>query len=367
MSLHKETLHVAMELSKKNWKLAFGDGNKERFRSITAKETQTLFAEVEKAREKFGLPADAPVVFCYEAGRDGFWIYRMLVKKGYDCDVMDPSSIEVSRRARQRKTDRLDAKKLLDLLIRSRLWGQKQAYSVVRVPSEEQESDMRLYRERDRLMSERTGHRSRIRSLLALHGIEVSNPLSVNLDKLKDWDGKGLSEAYIAELTHEQERLRMVEEQLGNIEKEQARSLKEGKGPAVEKARRLYALKAVGTQTALMYSHECFGWRTFANRKKLGSFLGLTGTPYDSGNTLHEQGISKSGSKRLRTGAIELAWCWVRWQKQSALTKWFETRYGQGTKRDRRKGIVALARKLIIALWKYLEQGIVPEGAIMKV
>lgn len=367
MSLQQKSLFVAMELSNKNWKLAFGDGSRERERNMPARREELLLREVAWAKEKLGLAADAPVVFCYEAGRDGFWIDRMLRKHGFRNYVMDPASIEVPRRSRTRKTDRLDAKKLLKLLLRAELWGERGGFSSVRVPSEEQEAEMRPHRERERLVKERTGHRARIKSLCVLHGLEVGNPATVGIDQLRNWEGKPLAGPWVEELKREQQRLCLVEEQMRGIEKQQAAALVQAPTQALRKARKLFRLKAVGPQSSWLLSHECFGWRTFANRKHLGSFAGLTGTPFDSGETLREQGISKAGSGRVRTTMIELAWGWVRWQPNSALTHWFIDRYVRGgTSRSKRKGIVALARKLLVALWKYLEQDLVPEGAVLK-
>jgi transposase len=184
---------------------------------------------------------------------------------------------------------------------------------------------------------------------------------------LHDWEGKPLAGPWVGELKREQQRLRLVEEQLKGIEQQQAAALAQAQTPAQQKAQKLCQLKAVGPQSSWVLGHECFGWRTFGNRKQLGSFAGLTGTPFDSGETLREQGISKAGSGRVRTTMIELAWNWVRWQPRSALTHWFLERYVRGgTSRSKRKGIVALARKLLVALWKYLEQDLVPEGAVLK-
>ena len=367
MSLQEKSLFVAMELSNKNWKLAFGDGARVRERDMKARNELLLLREVELAKEKLGIPSDARVVFCYEAGRDGFWIDRMLKKRGFVNYVMDPASIEVPRRSRARKTDRLDAKKLLKLLLRVELWGELEAFSAVCVPSEAQEAEMRIHRERERLVKERTEHRARMKSLLVLHGIEIGNPATVVLDRLRDWEGKPLTLQLMEELKREQKRLRLAEEQIKGIEQQQATALVEAKTQGEQKARKLSRLKAVGLQSSWLLSHECFGWRTFSNRKRLGSFAGLTGTPFDSGETLREQGISKAGSGRVRTTMIELAWGWVRWQPESALTKWFVDRYVRGgTSRSKRKGIVALARKLLIALWKYVEQDLVPEGAVLK-
>ncbi len=367
MSLQTKTLLMALELSNKNWKVCFGDGSKQRERAMPARDIKRLMREIRGAKEKLGLPETARVVSCYEAGRDGFWIHRMLEENGICNYVMDPSSIEVPRRARQRKTDRLDARKLLKLLIRFELWKEDDSFSSVCIPSEEQESQLRLHRERERLVKERTGHRARIKSLCILHGISSSDVLRKKVDSLRDWKGNKLPPQWRMEVAREKDRLTLVNEQLKAIEQTQEEALKEPDTKAVEQAKKLMALKSIGMQSSWTLSHECFGWRHFANRKHLGSFAGLTGTPFDSGETLREQGISKAGNRRVRTTMIELAWMWRRWQPDSALTRWFEERYVcRGSKRSRRKGIVALARKLLIALWKYLEFGIVPEGAVLK-
>lgn len=367
MSQQEKSLFVAMELSNNIWKLAFGDGSTIRERSMKARDEAVLLREVAAAKVKLHLPAETPVVFCYEAGRDGFWIHRMLKKHGYACDIMDPASIEVPRQARTRKTDRLDATRLLDLLIRSRLWGQRRAYSVVHVPTEAQEAALRLHRERQRLVKEQTEHLSRIKALCILLGVQVKNPARVLVDQLIDWEKKPFAEAWKGDLRREQERLALVQAQIQELEAQQAQAVKKASTPAEQKAEKLLRLKAIGIQSSWILSHECFGWRHFQNRRQLGSFAGLTGTPYDSGDTLREQGISKAGSRRVRVALIELAWGWIRWQPKSALTQWFIDRYiREGSKRSKRKGIVAVARKLLIALWKYVEQDIMPEGAILK-
>jgi transposase len=367
MTLQGESMCVSMELSKKNWKLAFGNGSKERLRTLDAGDQAGLLREVQRSKEKLGFAPDAPVVFCYEAGRDGFWISRMLRGHGFEVYVMDPASIEVPRRSRQRKTDRLDAKRLLKLLLRYERWGERDAFSVVRVPDGQQEAAMRVHRERERLVNECRQHRARIKSLGALHGVDIKNPEKVDIEQLRDWDGQRLPETLTAELGREQQRLRMVKEQIKVLEKQQAAALVAKQTVATVKAGKLNELRGVGMQSSWTLSHECFSWRTFNNRKQLGSFAGLTGTPFDSGETLREQGISKAGSGRVRSIMIELAWGWVRWQPDSELTKWFVEKYVRnGTKRSKRKGIVALARKLLIALWKYVEQDIVPAGAIVR-
>lgn len=365
MSQQSKSLFMAMELSKKKWKLAFGDGSREREIVMAAGAIPAFLCEIEKAKAKLGLPADAPVIAGFEAGRDGFWISRMLKKLGIENYVMDPSSIEVSRQAKRRKTDRLDAKKLLSVLLRRERHGDRRSFAAVRVPSEEQEADLRLHRERERLVKERTGHQARIRSLLMLHGIQIQNPAKVVLESLLDWDGKPLTKAWVNELRHEQQRLLMAHDRIKTIEQEQIAALDDPKTPALIKVKKLYRLRAVGIQSAWVLSLECFGWRIFQNRKQVGAFAGLTGTPYDSGETTREQGISKAGNWRVRRTMIELAWSWVRWQPNSALSRWFVDRFVRGNdRRSKRKGIVALARKLLVALWKYVEQDIVPEGAI---
>lgn len=366
MTLQKRSLLVAMELSNKKWKLAMGDGSRRRERSLEARSESCFVREIARAKEKLGLAADAEVVCCYEAGRDGFWIDRMLKKHGIRNYVLDPASIEVPRRARQRKTDRLDARKLLKLLVRYELWAEEDSFSAVRVPDVQQEAQMRTHRERDRLKKERGAHRSRIKSLCVLHGITISNPARVIIDELRDWEGRPLESEWIVELKREQQRLQLVEAQMKELEQQQVAALADPQTQTLKKARKLQQLKSIGMQTSWVLSHECLGWREFRNRKQVGSFAGLTGTPFDSGDTLREQGISKAGSGRVRTTMIELAWLWVRYQPHSELTKWFIDRYvACGSKRARRKGIVALARKLLVALWKYVEHDIVPAGAIL--
>jgi transposase len=367
MSLQEKRVFMAMELSKQNWKLAFGDGSRERQRTITAGDTAGLVAEIAKAKEKLGLPPEAPVVSCYEAGRDGFWVHRMLAGCGIANTIMDPASIEVPRRARTRKTDRLDASRLLRLLLRAVLWGEGQVFAAVRVPSEEEEARMRIGRERQRLIKERSAHVTRLRSLCALHGISQCQPLTIDVSGLRDWSGRELPYEAREEMERECTRLRLVHEQIAHLEHSQAAALADAQSPAARKAAKLCRLKSVGMQSGWLLAHECFGWRRFANRRAVGAFAGLTGTPFDSGQTLREQGISKAGSARVRTGMIELAWLWVRYQPHSVLTHWFIEHYvAAGTSRSKRKGIVALARKLLVALWKYVEQDVVPEGAIIK-
>lgn len=357
---------MAMELSDKTWKLGFGNGSKVRERSVCARDCGALMREIARAKERLALPADVAVVSCYEAGRDGFWIDRYLKEQGVENLVVDPSSIEVNRRKRRAKTDRLDVTKLLQMLMRYRLYDEKKVWKVVHVPSEEQEDELRLHRERERLKKERTGHITRIRSLLALHGIRIGKVSTCGFGELRNWRDRPLPNGLLAEMERERTRLLAVEEQLDQVEKEQRARVKEPRTPGDAKARKLLELRGVGQTSAWILGKEFFGWREFKNRREVGALAGLTGTPYDSGGCVREQGISKAGNKRVRAMMIELSWSWLRFQPHSELSKWFEQRFGHGSKRMRRIGIVALARKLLVALWKYVEKDELPAGLIIR-
>lgn len=363
------TLYMALELSKKLWKLAFSDGEKKRVVTIKAKNLLELQEAITKAKAKFGLPMEARVVSCYEAGRDGFWLHRFLVSTGIENQVVDSSSIEVNRRARRAKTDGIDAGKLLGLL--RRYWGgERDVYSVVRVPSESQEDARRLHRELERLKKERGQHITRIRSLLTLHGIEVSyvggSDWADQVSGFRQWDGSPLPGELKAELLREGERLTLVRQQISALEAEQRRRERESDDPMIRKIVQLQQLGAIGQVSAWVFIMELFGWRKFNNRRELASLVGLTPMPYNSGDSTVEQGISKAGSRRVRALLIEISWLWLRYQPDSELSQWFNRRFAAGGKRMRRIGIVALARKLLIALWRYLETGEIPAGATLK-
>jgi len=363
----KRRLLVAMELSNSKWRLAFSAGEKVRQKVIEARNRACFLKEVDRAKEKLGLAKDASVVCCYEAGRDGFWIYRWLESKEMACHVVDPASIEVNRRKRRAKTDRLDAQSLVRLLHRYED-GAGYVWSVVRVPSEEQEDELRLHREMSRLKKERAAHLCRLKSLLILQGIKVTGNLKTlhqRLEKITRWNRKALPAALLEELRRECLRMEQINEQIKTLEQQKLERIKTPKSNADHQAADLLRLKGVGEVSAWVLAKEFFGWREFKNRREVGALSGLTPTPYDSGNARIEQGISKAGSPRVRNVTIELAWSWLRLQPDSELTKWFNERYAQGSKRMRRVGIVALARKLLVALWKYVEFGIVPEGAII--
>ena len=360
-------LYMAKELSATNWKVMFGDGRREREVNVPAGDVDGLLKEVAAAKVRFGLEEGVKVVSCYEAGRDGFWLHRYLVKHGVESLVVDSSSIEVNRRERRRKTDRLDAKKLLQLLIRYE-HGEKKVWSVVRVPGEWEEDRRRLHRELDRLMKERTGHTNRIKSLLVLHGIrvEVTRRFLMVLEGMRLRDGSPVPTRLAEELRREYARYAMVEEQIKQVEKKQREEMKRPETDWEQKIAKLMRLYGLGYRSSSVYVGEFFGWRVFNNRRELAGAAGLQPTPYASGASRREQGISKAGNRRMRSMMMEIAWAWLRFQPASKLSRWFMERFALGGPRMRRIGIVALARKLLIALWRYVEKGEIPEGARLR-
>ena len=365
-STHSGTsVHMALENGNKEWKLAFGDGRHEREVTIPARDQTRLWKEIAATKTKFGLPADTPTFSCYEAGRDGFWIHRMLLQGGVQNIVVDPASIETNRRVRRVKTDRLDARKLRSMLIRHWVGGERKHWRVLHVPTAEEEAARRPHREAERLKNERLQHLVRIRSLLVLHGI---NPRTVRIapELWKDWKGDELPKEVVAELSREQERLKAVDQQLKGLEQERRQKVKTPQTRAQQMAVKLQRIKAVGAETAWNLSHEFFGPRDFKNRREVGSAAGLTGCPYASVDSQREQGISKAGNARVRTWLIELSWRWLWMQPNSELSKWYQRRFGSGGKRQHRIGIVALARRLLIAMWRYLEWDILLEGAVAR-
>jgi len=360
-------LYLAFELGAHDWKLAFSTGPADapRLRSIGAGNTQGLLAEIAKAKKRFGLAEDAPAVSCYEAGRDGFWLHRYLLAQGIANQVVDSSSIEVKRRGRRRKNDRLDAGKLVSMLIR---WnqGEKNVWSVVQVPSVEDEDRRQLHRDLLELKAQRTQHVNRIKALLAGCGLrlaKVDADFPEVLAGLRNWDGQPVPAELQQRLQREHQRWQLVDRQIKDLENERARRIRTSTDEPVAKVRQLLNLRGLGANSAWLFVMEFFGWRRIGNRKQLASLAGLTPTPYQSGDSDHEQGISKAGNRRLRAMAVEIAWCWLHYQPQSALSEWYRRRFGAGKSRLRRIGIVALARKLLVALWYYLDKGVAPAGA----
>lgn len=357
---------MAIEVGEKSWHLGFCRGEQRRERTIEAWDVARFRTEVRQAKKRLGLAPEAPVKCCYEAGRVGFSLYRFLLSEGIEGVILESSSIEVSRRARQNKTDGLDLGKMLDLMRRRFEHGEVKVFRQVTAPSAEEEAEMRLHRERGRLKTERTAHIGRIRSLLALHGIRVKSLRGLRPGALRDWSGAPLACSYQEEIGRELDRLALVNHQIGILEKEQQTALASPATQGDRVAAKLQQLKAVGPQSAWILGKEFFGWRHFKNRKQVGSMAGLVDCPYDSGESRRQQGISKAGNRRVRWVMIELAWSWLRYQPKSALSQWWGERFACGGKRRRRTGIVALARKLLIALWKYVELDETPQGAALK-
>lgn len=363
-------LYLALELSNKRWLLHFSDGTlRRRRRAIEAGALARLMEEIRRAKEKFELAPEAPVVSCYEAGRDGFWLHRYLCAQGVHNLVVDASCIKVDRRGKHAKSDRLDVEALLEQLY-DYCRGRDKALRVVRVPSEQDEDDLRLERERGVLKGERTAHRNRIRSTLVRHGLRLDRICGAHwadrVEALAEWDGSPLGADTREELLREGERLALVEVQLRGLERERARRIAAVQDQKMAQVRKLMRLRAIGANGAWRLVMELFGWRELRNRRQVGALAGLVGSPYQSGEMMHEQGIGKAGNARVRTLAVELAWLWLRHQPQSALSQWFGERFAGGGQRARKVGIVAVARKLLIALWHYLERDELPAGARLK-
>jgi transposase len=362
-------LFVAFELSEKTWKLGFttGHGQKPRERSIAARNQTRVLQEVAQAKRRFGLPETAPVFSCYEAGREGFWLHRFLEAQGIPNHVVDSSSIEVNRRKRRAKSDALDVRKLLSMLMRY-AHGERDVWRVVRVPSVEAEDQRHLHRDLETLKQERASTTTRIKGLLSSQGVRLTsvNKLPEQLEALRLWDGSplpsGLRRRVLRVYAHHQ----FLSEQIAALEAERRARLQSAQDASIEKVRQLMQLRGIGINGAWLLVMEFFGWRELKTRREVGGLAGLTPTPYQSGESAREQGITKSGNRHVRWMTTELAWSWLRYQPESALSCWFRERFGGGGKRMRRIGIVAVARKLLIALWRFLETGVIPEGAELK-
>ena len=320
---------------------------------------------VAEARERFKLPPQTRVVFCYEAGRDGFYPYRRLTEAGHEVWVIDSASIEVSRRQKQAKSDGIDGDKLAELMQR-KARGEKKALRIVRVPSPEAEDERLLPREREIILHDLGRLRNQIESILFTQGYRGVPKTAA---ALKSWAaGRGELAPQLRErLGREVERLALLEAQLQKVEKAMDLKARQENGAGIAAvACALMQLCGIGLIGAWVLSSEIFGWRKFRNRREVGAVLGLAPTPYSSGQDGREQGISKAGNRRARSMLVELAWLWLRYQPGSALSQWFMARFGGGGKRMRRVGIVALARRLAVALWRYADQGVLPEGATLK-
>jgi transposase len=364
----KTLLYLAFELGNTQWKLGFtiGLGQQPRQRAIPAGNLPRLQQEIAAAKQRFKLTEPIRVVSCYEAGRDGFWLDRYLRSEGIENVIVDAASIEVNRRARRAKTDRLDLGKLLRMLIRYH-GGEPKVWHVVQVPTLEQEDRRQLHRELLRLKQERTSHINRLKGLLVSQGVRlgVKKEFLKQVENVRLWDGSPVPPGLKARLQREYERLQLVSDQIKVLDAERRAAIRHSTDPAVQMVRHLMRLRAIGPNSAWLYVMEFFSWRNFRNRREVGALAGLTPTPFQSGDSDREQGIDKAGNRYIRSIAIEIAWRWLHLQPESELSRWYQDRFGHGSKRLRKIGIVALARKLLIALWRYLETGEVPAGAVL--
>jgi transposase len=370
---HCGTIFVAIELSQRSWLVTMHSPDRDRIsrHKLAGGDHRGFLALLETVRQRAGhkLGTRPSVVSCYEAGYDGFWLHRLLTAAGIVNHVFDPASIAVEQRSRRAKTDRIDGEQLLRTLM-AHCRGEPRVVRIVQVPTPDQEDVRRATRERDRLVKEQTAHTNRIKSLLRLLGMAVGHPRRRDwlrwLAGQRDWQGQGVPPHTLAELEREHARLMLIGEQLAALEQQSAQA--QPTPAAAEMAQRrdmLLKLKSLGPALSGTLTHEVF-YKDFRKHRQVGGYIGLVPSPWQSGNTDRDQGISKAGNPRARRAAIELAWLWLRHQPGSALAKWFEQRTANASKRIRRIMIVALARKLMVALWRYLTTGLIPEGAVLK-
>ena len=365
-------LVMALELGRRQWTIGFTTtpGGPVRQRTLRADAWRQLPEEIAAGKQRFGLAPDAPVESCYEAGPDGFWVHRYLTTIGVSNRVVDSSSIEVNRRARRAKTDGLDVRKLGTMLYRH-LQGEPDVWRVVHVPSDADEDRRQPQRELRALKRDRTRVTNRIGGLLVTQGItlRVRADFGERLAQLRTWQGTGLPPALHERLGREWEKVVGLTRQIHAVERARRARLQPpppGEDAAVALVRQLLRLRGIGEHGAWLLVLELFAWRQIRNRRQLGGLTGLTGTPWQSGTLEREQGIRHAGNAQIRAIAIELAWCWLQYQPQSALAQWYQQRYAGGGPRAHKIGIVAVARRLVIALWRYLDAGVVPDGAVFK-
>ena len=366
-------IFVSMELSRSSWlitSLSPGNGEKMSKHSVGAGDIRALLTQFSALKQKALARTGKtfPIVVIQEAGLDGFWIHRVLQKEGIESHVVDPASIATSRRRRRAKTDKIDGEALLRALLAYKR-GEPRVCAMVKAPTPEEEDRRRLCRERKVLIAERVSHVNRIKGLLFGQGVSGYQPLDRDrrgqLDELKTGDGRALPKHLKVQISRELDRLELLLEQIKAVEAERDALLDAQRIVATSPAAMLCNVKGIGPEfTTILYSEGLF--RHFDNRRQVGSYAGLAPTPWQSGSIDREQGVSKSGNPRLRATLIELAWLWVRHQPKSALTLWFEGRVKLNGGRHKKKTIVALARKLLVALWKYVTAGVVIEGAVMK-
>lgn len=368
-------IFVSMELSVSKWlitSLSPGGGEKMSVHMVTGGDVSGLLARFAQLQEKAEARTGRryrPIVI-QEAGLDGFWIHRFLESEGIESHVVDPASIATPRRRRRAKTDRIDGETLVRTLLAYKR-GEPRVCAMVRPPSPQEEDRRRVCRERKALVVERTRHVNRIKGLLFSQGIRGFEPMRRNsrarLDALRTGDGRSLPDRLRVQVLRELDRLDLVKFQIAAVEAERNAMTAPLSHPAdaPASAATLVRLKGVGPEFAVVLGSEGL-YRAFDNRRQLAAYCGLAATPWRSGKIDHEQGISKAGNPHLRTTMIQLAWLWLRHQPDSELSRWFHARVQQAGGRQRKTLIVALARKLLVALWKYVNTGLVPEGAVLK-
>jgi transposase len=362
-------LLVAFELGQRWWKVGFttGLGRRPRTRRIAAGAVDVLVAEMARAKASFGLAADAPVISCYEAGRDGFWIHRYLQAQGVTNYVVDSASIEVNRRARRTKTDAVDLGGLLSLLARY-VAGDRRCWRVVRVPSVADEDARQLHRTWETLQADRTRVINRLKATLATQGVQlpITTAFLEQVAAARLWDGREIPEGARDRLARDWAHLQTIEQQLAEVDAARAALRIDPETPTGRTVQALQELRAIGATGSWVLATEIFGWREIRNGRQLGALVGLVPALYQSGEMQHDRGITRAGNDHVRRIMVQLAWGWLRWQPGSALAQWYQRRFAGGGSRMRRIGIVALARKLLIALWRYVDQGVLPDGAVLK-
>ena len=369
----ENTIRIAIELSVSSWLVAarLPGAEKSRLHRIEGGDTTALLALIVELRSRASAKLDravdvraVDVACCFEAGRDGFWLHRLLTAHGIAAYVLEPTSILVNRRARRAKTDRLDAEGMLRVLA-AWLGGDRQVCSMVRVPTPEEEDAKRPHREREHLVQERLRIENRIEALLFTQGIRGRPSLRSwerDMAKLRTGDGRALPSLLQAELNRLRRRLVLVTELIREMEAERAEALAATTDDAVtQKITALQRIRGIGANFSAVLVHEVL-YRSFANRRQLASYVGIAPMPYQSGGMDRDRSISRAGNPRARTTLIQLAWLWLRYQPGSALATWFRERVGTLQGRTRRIAIVAMARKLLIALWRYVETGVMPDG-----
>jgi len=322
---------------------------------------------IAQTKRRCGLPETAPVISCDEAGRDGFWLHRLLQAQGISNHVVDSSSIAVNRRKRRATSEALDVRKLVSLLLRY-AQGEREVWRVVHGPSVAAEDQRHLPRDLETLKQERASTTTRIKGRRRSQGRRLASlsTLPEHLGALRWWDGAPIPSGLRRRLLRVWAHHELLSGQMAALEAERGEMLHSSQEAAIEKVRQFRQRKGIGINGSWVLVRACFAWRACKNRREVGGLAGFTPTPYQSGESAREQGITTSGNRHVRWMTSEWAWSWLRYQPQSALRCWFRERSGSGGKRWRRIGMVAVARKVLMALWRFLKSGVLPEGAVLK-